>query len=800
MIAAGLSAAPITPQQALQRVSSQKIHKVKGIQSLSKDLLYTYPSSNGDAAVYVFGSNGKEGYLMLSADDSMAPLLGYADNGVFDAENMPPQMKEWLAGYARQQEYARENGIAPYKAPDADGRKAVAPLMKTIWNQNAPFNLYTPQIGRVQTPTGCVATAMAQVMKYWNYPEAGSGTGSITNPNTGRTETMSLSEDFMWDDMLDSYNGTTCTEEQKDAVAFLMKACGYAVDMSYNIGVSGSFSVIAAKALIENFRYNKNLRYYQRDYFEGSRWDEIVYNEVSNGRPVLYGAQSTSGGHEFVCDGYNGEGYYHFNWGWGGMSDGYFLLDSLNPGAIGTGGGAGGGFNYKQDIIVGIQPENEMIYEPTLTQFGELSATAANGRLTFRLSDGGQWLNAGILELQNMSLGICFDSVDGSVDPVYVVSRTQNIGSPDYRRVDNDLNISYSGIMGSMIVGVPGNLPDGKYKITVSTLANNSSQWTPVLTEANAYNYVYVTKSGDNLEVQNMPEATVSLDNVELISKLYYGSVAIFRITATNNSEKVLTNAFYPLLSANNRINLIGDGIVLTLQPHQTVTQEFTTQFRVASGVAAPTSKRQYELTWYNPNEGSNAYYDYPAESVTLDVSNVAPVLEVTKFDISGYDTNYELVPGQEISMDVYQIPAVSEIEVNVDMSCTRGYFGYPLYFVVYDSKNLSSDLTRALFEPMVQLEKDDSAEMTTTLNLSFGEVGQTYAGFLFYQGTTDMIQVQNIPICFKLTGASGIDDIDNDEVINPVYYNLQGLEVKNPNKGDLLIKKQGSKTTKIIY
>lgn len=800
--AVGANASSITPQQALQRIPTQKMHKLKGAAGLSKDLLYTYPSANGDAAVYVFGNRGQQGYILLSADDAMAPVLGYADRGVFEEGNMPAQMKEWLAGYARQQEYASMMGLPAYEAPHSDGRKAVEPLMKTTWNQNVPYNDMTPTIGNSHCPTGCVATAMAQVMKYWNYPESGVGTGMITNPETNRTETMRLDEEFMWNDMLDSYSGTF-SGDQADAVAYLMKACGYSVQMSYTLSVSGSFSVYAAQALVENFNYNSEIRYYQRDYIEATEWDNIVYNEIANGRPILYGAQSTSGGHEFVCDGYSGDGYYHFNWGWGGMSDGYFILDSLNPGAIGTGGGLGGGFNYKQDIVVGIQPETELIYNPRLTQFGDLSATAKDLSLTLRLTEDGsmgQWVNAGLFALDNMSIGVCVEPVDNNGEKLYLTSKTQRLSAPEYRRVQNGLSISYAGIQGMITADLPSNLADGKYKVTISTLANGSSEWVPVLAQSNAYNYVYVTKTGNSLNLEVLPEALVTLDSAELISPLYYGSVALFTITVTNNSDKEMTSGFYPELSVNGVRNMIGDGVVMTLQPHETVTREFTSQFRVVSGATAPTSKKAYDLRWFDPNIGNTAYYDIETETVTLNVSNSRPTLAVNSFEIAGVQTKVELVEVAGEEMDVYQVPDVDEIDVKVNLTCSRGFFGYPLYFVVFNTKNLLSDVTRSVFEPMLPLEAGDSSDMTATLNLSFAEKNGLYAGFLFYQGTSEMVQVLDAPICFRITEASGVEEIDAAYEAEPVYYNLQGLEVKSPQKGDLLIKKQGNKTTKIIF
>lgn len=805
--AIGAGAAPLTPQQALQRVSSsQKMRKVKGVSTLTKDLLYTYPSANGEAAVYVFGDNGRKGYILLSADDAMAPVLGYADSGEFDAENMPPQMEEWLAGYARQQEYARQMGLPEYKAPADDSRQAVAPLMKTAWNQNYPYNLYTPAVNGEQCPTGCVATAMAQVMKYWNYPEAAVGSGSITNPSTNITETMIFGEEnFAWNDMLDSYSGK-CDEFQEDAVAYLMKACGYSVQMSYSLSVSGSFSVYAAKAFIDNFQYNPNIRYYQRDYFEATQWDEIVYNEVASGRPVLYGAQSTSGGHEFVCDGYSGDGYYHFNWGWGGMSDGYFILDSLNPGAIGTGGGLGGGFNYKQDIIVGIQPEPELVYEPRLIQYGQLSATASGLKLTLRIRDNGsisQWVNTGLDELKEITIGAAVETVNKEGDPLYLSGKSQRVPAPEYKRVENGLNIAYSGINGQFSVEIPGDLADGKYKVTVSTLNGGSNAWVPVLTQENTYNYMYITKKGENLEVESLEEAYVTLDSYEPLTPVYYGSLATFAITVTNHGDKEMTNGFYPELYLNGKLCLVGDGIVLTLQPNETVTKEFTTQFRVTDNGSAPVVATPYELKWKNPN--NNTYYnEKEEETLVVNVSLVNPELKINKFEIDGASTVSEDVPGAG-EMDVYQVTDAANIKAVADVTCSRGYFGYAIYMAVFDTDELAQGIfnnpvMQALCEPMQPLEVGDSCEVTADVNMSGGVLGKIYACMLFYQSPKGMVQIQTNPICFKLTNMSGVEEIDGTDTAAPVYYNLQGREVMNPQKGDLLIKKQGNKTVKIIF
>lgn len=794
----GASAEFVTPEQALERIASHSGQKVKGMLDINRNLLFTYPTETGNPAIYIFGENAKEGYMLLSADDAVAPLLGYADNGNFDFENMPPQMKAWLEGYARQVEYARNKGMGSYKAPAKDSRKVVEPMMQTIWNQSAPFNLYTPKVGGTSTPTGCVATAMAQVMKYWNYPETAVGTGTITNPATGRSESMQLGEEnFQWSSMLNSYNDTY-TDEEADAVAYLMKACGYASGMSYSTYMSGTFSILAGKAMSDNFLYNPNIMYFQRDYYTASEWDDIVYNEVSNGRPVLYGAQSTSGGHEFVCDGYSGDGFYHFNWGWGGMSDGYFILDALNPGSLGIGGGAGGGFNFNQDILAGVQPENKVIYQPTVTQFGQLTGSAKGLRLTLKATDNGmqsQWVNTNLKDI-TVAIGVAIEAVSGDSETQYVLYKQSRVPAPDYRRTEGGLSLSYTGINGQLAVNFPEELPDGKYKVTVSTKDSNSEEWVPVRTQESAYNYVYVTKAGDTLEVEALPAATMTLDSAELKSELYYGSLVSFEITVTNHSEREMTQGFYPELFFNGRRSLIGDGVVLTLQPNETVTKEFTSQFRALSGGSAPSSSATYDLKWSDPATGS--YYDIE-EMVTMKVSNSNPSLDITKFEIPGVETSKGIVPGAGMTQ-VYQIEDIENIEIDLDLTNKRGFFGYPLYLVVFNLNEGSSMMT-SIFEPLIPLNEGESCELSTKINMSIGVLNSTYLGALYYMGPRGYVEVQGANgLYFKLIGKSGVEEIESTENLPAVYYNLHGIEVKHPNKGEILIKKQGTKMEKVIF
>lgn len=274
---------------------------------------------------------------------------------------MPDNMKAWLESYQSQIEWAIANGIDATPVKSAVKRDNITPLIQTRWDQGSPYNDLCPvynESEHTRCATGCVATAMAQIMKFHEWPVKGKGSNSYRCYNyTYGIDFGTLSMNFGdttfdWANMTDRYNSSS-TQEQKDAVATLMYACGISVNMGYGPS-SGAQSTEPAWAFVNNFDYDKGTTYYLRDYFSGSEWEEMMYNELAARRPIMYdGVTDNREGHEFVCDGYR-DGYFHINWGWGGMSDGYFLLSALDPGVQGT-GGATSGFNFQQGATIGIQ-------------------------------------------------------------------------------------------------------------------------------------------------------------------------------------------------------------------------------------------------------------------------------------------------------------------------------------------------------------------------------------------------------------------------------------------------------------
>lgn len=341
LAALGAQARTLTPDEALSRLQTDpvaaKASAARGIAATQPHLAFTQTTETGQPAVYVFDNQASNQVLFVSADDVVAPLLGYADSTPAGTE-MPPQLKWWLEQYASQIAYAQLNGFgesgqsAPgaVLAPATD-RTPIAPLVKTTWDQGAPYNNDCPKSGTQTTYTGCVATAMAQLMNYFKYPEKGTGTVSVTFNN--RTLSMNLATTTLdWANMLDSYpTATSGTTQQRRAVSKLMQACGYSVDMSYGTSGSGAVTSEVVSALVNNFNYDPGCSWADRSYYSRDDWHNLIYNNLKNCGPVLYSGRSTDGGHAFICDGYSDDGFYHFNWGWSGAYNGYYSLEALNP-------------------------------------------------------------------------------------------------------------------------------------------------------------------------------------------------------------------------------------------------------------------------------------------------------------------------------------------------------------------------------------------------------------------------------------------------------------------------------------
>ncbi len=284
-----------------------------------------------DAGIYVF--NVQKGFVVMSADDKLPAVLAYGSGEAYDAQKAPEAMKALLEAY----HYAATS--TSKTRSDVPTHSDIAPLLKTQWDQLSPYNLLCPTDEKGNAcPTGCAATAMAQVMYYHQWPAS-----------------------YDWDKMKTSYNSSDA-DESAQAVAKLMADVGTSINMQYARGGSSAYNCFPPEALRYIFGY-QGAEYVERECYTAKQWDALIYNELSAKRPVIYSGQSQSSaqqeGHSFVLDGYqakDGLGYYHVNWGWSGRSDDYFMLSVLNPANQYTGGNAGSsGYTFGQVAVVNVQ-------------------------------------------------------------------------------------------------------------------------------------------------------------------------------------------------------------------------------------------------------------------------------------------------------------------------------------------------------------------------------------------------------------------------------------------------------------
>ena len=308
------------------------------------------------APYYAFNVGNDGGFVVVSGDDSVEPILGYADEGYIDLNDLPDGLQYMLDCYA----------ASPARTPvivQRTVRAPIAPLIETKWSQRDPYNRCTPYDSNANshTPTGCVATAMAQVMKYWNWPQTACqplpGYRPILSPND--TVAPVPATTFDWANMLPIHTGDE-SEAEQDAVAKLMEYCGKALQTRYRSSSSSAYAMSISYVLKTYFDYDPGVSFVHREHYSYAEWVELLYNELAAGRPLCYSGQSAGGGHSFVCDGYDSDDYFHFNWGWSGKSDGYFRLVDPNPYDQGTGGSStDDGYSMDQRVTIGIQPSTQ---------------------------------------------------------------------------------------------------------------------------------------------------------------------------------------------------------------------------------------------------------------------------------------------------------------------------------------------------------------------------------------------------------------------------------------------------------
>ena len=337
-----LNARPVDVAQAKQIAQQFVSANFSNIQENSAlELVYTGVSTRGEACFYTF-NKGESGFVIVSADDRFRPIVGYSDEGPFATENPSPELMFYLDKIIEARTSRNAVSIdrtaeewqsvaTTGKLLSRNGGRGVDYICTTKWNQDSPYNLYAPEAsggsgGRCYA--GCVATAMSQVMKRWNHPLQGTGSHSYYCYGYGTQSANFGATTYQWDLMPDRLGGAS--QEEIEAVALFMYHCGVSVDMNFSPSGSGANSWDVPYAIRHYFSYTNQCSLKSRDEYSLTNWQNMLKDQFDIGWPVYYSGFSNDGGHAFVCDGYDDNDLFHFNWGWGGSSDGWFVIDEID--------------------------------------------------------------------------------------------------------------------------------------------------------------------------------------------------------------------------------------------------------------------------------------------------------------------------------------------------------------------------------------------------------------------------------------------------------------------------------------
>lgn len=358
-------AAPVTKSKAVREV--QSFMDEKGMQAEGPlRVVYESPLKCSDTPCYYVVSNGDDnGFVIVSGDDRTERILGYSTTGGFDSETLPAHLQEWLKGYCDQMQYLEALDISsasPSHAPRhaVPTTRPIQPLLESHWSQLAPYNNLCPTSGNAKTLSGCVAMSLAMVMHYYQYPSA-----TLTSIPRYANDDPTVSPvvqpsvpsgtTFDWDHMLNTYRGGESNEEEL-AVATLSRVCGLSVKTIYGTSFSTANMESLQDALTTYFGYDRNITYKKKCFFTNDEWTQLLYSELSSGRPVIYRAVSGTNAHAFVIDGCDGDDLFHINWGWNDGTDGYFRLDILCHDDAGGATVSSTGYTMDHGMVIGIQP------------------------------------------------------------------------------------------------------------------------------------------------------------------------------------------------------------------------------------------------------------------------------------------------------------------------------------------------------------------------------------------------------------------------------------------------------------
>lgn len=620
-------AGPVTKETALE--SARNFMSSRGV-SMSAARQAAYKAvrkstvTTDNVYYYVFNVGQERGFVVVSGDDRTEQILGYTDSGSFDINTAPENLKSWLQSYADYIKYLDDNNIKVEKAANVAPRKAqvakhaIKPLVTSRWNQGDPYNLKCPRYYKDDgtqgdlSATGCVATAIAQVMYYYRWPASTVGVLSSYSFKSGGGKTITMPSipkgtKIDWDNMTDTYSSSS-TDAQKNAVAELMVYVGTGCKMGYGPSSGAGFAE-GIKALIYSFGYDDGSHVeFRRNYGIGE-WTDLLYNELKNNHPIAFAGTASGGAHAFVIDGYDGDGLFHLNWGWGGGSDGYFRVEILNPGdnsGIGS-SSSSDGYSMGQEAIILRLPDSVPADDNIMMTINDTKIQ--NNRIN---SNYINWSGS----TNSFNYGIGYVAEDGTLVPIGNTSTANNLGANYYH------NGEY---------GISG-LPAGTYKVVPISKTTKSNVWKTSFNIKRKYIIATVNANGSYTLQMHETATNMNVESITFTGDKVKGHEQKVDVVFKNMAEDEFYGEIYMFASKTSNKGSQASRSAVSLKPGHT--QTITFFFK-------PSETGTYNIWLTYNGDGNNVL---PNGQTTVDIASTASSetmnMQVTSLSYSNVSNN----------------------------------------------------------------------------------------------------------------------------------------------------------------
>ncbi len=703
--------------------------------------------ANGDAAYYVFNNaQFQGGFVIIAGDDRVPAVLGYSDRGYYDPDNVPEALQQLLDSYS-QQIAALDQGAEA--APALKAMPAVGPLLPCVWSQGNPYNIRLPFLPKGEhAATGCVATAAAQVMYYWRWPQR-----PIRTIPAYTSETLSIympalpTVNFNWEAMRSTYLTTDTTSESAQAVAQLMLYCAQAYEMDFMESSSSANGSRAGVVLSNYFGYKESAHALSRVNYSTQQWADLIYNELQAKRPVIYNASKKNGGHSFVCDGYDGNGLFHINWGWNGSSNGYFLLNVLNPDNQGTGGASGSyAYIYTQSIIVGLEPGTDSAWRQEITAAlatlqsytstryasnGEFTATVSCRFYNYSSQTFSGYYGWGLFQDDRLVEEISKYRVN-SLRPGYYMSKEETLR------------------FGSTV-------STGNFRI-MPMFSLNGTSWTPCVGSDRNYFDVEIYYNSCIFKAHGTTAApNYTVNEIKVDGTMHPGRPVNFILNLTNNGE-----------SSNKVLNMYVDNVFkaaafVGLEKGETGDVAFTYSTTI-------TGSHQASFRWEDSNTGNIGYKNFTITAMPqANLSGTVRVLKVT-------DTSKRIITSDNFGL---------QLTVR-----NKGTAPYDEDITVKLYKNIYGNTGTLVQAPSKRVHIEPNESVTVTFNLDNVLDGWKYFVKSYYYSSGEQVSLagtSTYTIVFPAPAIQG--DVNGDGEVNIADVNAvidMVLSGNQDNKGDV--------------